>query len=215
MPTQRFLNLSDRKKQLILKAALEEFSTETFDKASINKIIQRAGISRGSFYTYFTDKEELLRYAMEEIRNQVLTLWIQLIDQSGGDLFAGCNSLILRIREACRDGQMQNLHRNFFAAGSLMDVMGPPDETEMLGNAERVLGHLDRKRYRIGSGQDFQRLINLIGGSIGSCILRSMVQPGREEEILADFRAELEILKYGVCIQTEPENQGARDREEE
>lgn len=37
-----------------------------FDEVSINRIIRSAGISRGSFYTYFEDKEDLLGYICEE-----------------------------------------------------------------------------------------------------------------------------------------------------
>ena len=51
MPTQRFLKLKEEKKQVILEAAVHEFSRVPYSSASINQIIKEADISRGSFYT--------------------------------------------------------------------------------------------------------------------------------------------------------------------
>ena len=53
MPTERFYRLAAEKQSAIWRAAFDEFASEPFEKASINRIIQTADISRGSFYTYF------------------------------------------------------------------------------------------------------------------------------------------------------------------
>jgi AcrR family transcriptional regulator len=42
-----------------LHAALDEFSTHGFNAASLNRIIDTAGISKGSMYYYFDGKEDL------------------------------------------------------------------------------------------------------------------------------------------------------------
>ena len=60
MPTERFYRLPEAKKQVIRQAAIKEFARVPFEKASINQIIQNADISRGSFYTYFEDKQDLV-----------------------------------------------------------------------------------------------------------------------------------------------------------
>ena len=68
MPTQRFLKLKEEKKQMILEAAAHEFSRVPYSSASINQIIKEADISRGSFYTYFEDKDDLMRYMLRGFR---------------------------------------------------------------------------------------------------------------------------------------------------
>ena len=45
-----FYNLSDDKRKRVLQAILEEFADTDSEKISINRIIKRANISRGSFY---------------------------------------------------------------------------------------------------------------------------------------------------------------------
>ena len=53
MPKQTFYNLEKDKKDRLIEACLEEFSSYTFTDSSINRIIKNAEISRGSFYQYF------------------------------------------------------------------------------------------------------------------------------------------------------------------
>ena len=59
MPRPRFHKLPPAQQQAILGAALDEFATRGFSAASLNRIIEAAGISKGSMYYYFDGKEEL------------------------------------------------------------------------------------------------------------------------------------------------------------
>ena len=87
MPTVTFKNLNDEKKQCILNAAKSEFSKVSFSESSINKIIKEAGISRGSFYMYFIDKEDLYETVIEnQLKKNFKFLRDELI-KSDGDIF--------------------------------------------------------------------------------------------------------------------------------
>ena len=44
MPTQRFFNLKEEKRKVILDAAVHEFTRVPFSEVSINKIIKEAEI---------------------------------------------------------------------------------------------------------------------------------------------------------------------------
>ncbi len=66
MATERFFKLPAEKQKRILDAARKEFARVPFEEASINQIIKNAGISRGSFYTYFEDKEDLINLLFQE-----------------------------------------------------------------------------------------------------------------------------------------------------
>ena len=56
MPKEAFFKLKNSKKEKIILAARYEFSNLSYDEVSINDIVKRSGISRGSFYLYFEDK---------------------------------------------------------------------------------------------------------------------------------------------------------------
>lgn len=67
LPKHSFTVLPKDKQTRILDAALDEFSSNHYHEASINQIIQTADISRGSFYQYFEDKEDLYFFMISEI----------------------------------------------------------------------------------------------------------------------------------------------------
>ncbi|WP_251859663.1 TetR/AcrR family transcriptional regulator [Clostridium sp. Marseille-Q2269] len=57
-----FNNIPKDKKEAILKAALEEFSMNGYEKASTNKIVEKAGVSKGLLFHYFSNKRRLFIY---------------------------------------------------------------------------------------------------------------------------------------------------------
>lgn len=69
MPRPRFDNLDAEKKKKLLDAAANEFASKPYELASINTILDDAGISKGAFYYYFDDKADL---AAEVFRTQAL-----------------------------------------------------------------------------------------------------------------------------------------------
>lgn len=54
------------KRETILTVALTEFSRNDFENASVNKIIKDASTSKGNFYHYFNNKEELYIALLKE-----------------------------------------------------------------------------------------------------------------------------------------------------
>ncbi|WP_312649382.1 TetR/AcrR family transcriptional regulator [Proteiniclasticum sp.] len=67
MPKPTFFNLPQEKRTKIIEEAVNEFRDNNYDAASINKIVERSGISKGSFYQYFNDKEDVYLYIMSLI----------------------------------------------------------------------------------------------------------------------------------------------------
>ena len=80
-------HLPEEKRNRFLQAAWEEFTTASFAEASINQIVRRARVPRGSFYQYFLDKWDLFSDLMGLIRDHFEEEFRKLSIQSGGDLF--------------------------------------------------------------------------------------------------------------------------------
>lgn len=55
-------NIPEDKKEAILEAALEEFAIGGYENASTNKIVEKAGISKGLLFHYFGNKKGLFIY---------------------------------------------------------------------------------------------------------------------------------------------------------
>jgi AcrR family transcriptional regulator len=60
-----FENLPIEKKQRILQACIHEFGEHGYDGSSTDRIIKKAGISKGGLYEYVSSKEELFLYTVE------------------------------------------------------------------------------------------------------------------------------------------------------
>jgi len=67
MVKQGFLNLAVEEQNRIIDAALDEFAGKDFEAASLNSIIAKAGISKGSMYHYFANKKDLYRHLISQI----------------------------------------------------------------------------------------------------------------------------------------------------
>lgn len=64
MVRPRFAKLPPEQQQAIVRAARDEFAGRGFHDASLNRVIEAAGISKGSMYYYFDDKEDLYAHVV-------------------------------------------------------------------------------------------------------------------------------------------------------
>lgn len=64
---------SIEKKKALKKAAMELFSTKGFHNTSSNEIAKNAGVSIGTFYSYFTDKKALYEELIADLYNTSLS----------------------------------------------------------------------------------------------------------------------------------------------
>ena len=56
--------------QLLIDAALSEFSQYSFEDSSVNRIIERAGITKGSFYYRFPNKYDLYLHLLRQANRE-------------------------------------------------------------------------------------------------------------------------------------------------
>lgn len=71
MTTATFSRLKSPKREAIEKALLKEFSSYPLQEATVARIVEDAGISRGAFYVYFTDLKDAYLYMCREIIRRV------------------------------------------------------------------------------------------------------------------------------------------------
>jgi AcrR family transcriptional regulator len=62
MPKKTFFNLPENKRDKIIQSAMKEFSEKPFKKVTVDSLVERAEIPKGSFYQYFSNKEDIYRH---------------------------------------------------------------------------------------------------------------------------------------------------------
>lgn len=78
----RFEALDKRKQERIYSVALNEFAGKGFRGASINSIVKKLSISKGSVFNYFVNKEGLFQFVFERSIEKVKENLRDLMDDS-------------------------------------------------------------------------------------------------------------------------------------
>ena len=71
MPTKLFIELDSVKKERIMDAALKEFAEYGYENGSTNRIVKNCGVSKGSLFKYFENKEDLYFYMIDTVSAQM------------------------------------------------------------------------------------------------------------------------------------------------
>lgn len=203
MCTETFLRLPEEKRSRFLEAAWGEFTRVKFADASINQIVRRAGIPRGSFYQYFADKEDLFYYLLGDIQAQVVRVFGQQLHKNKGDLFQLQLALyddITRGGERC-----PMLNRCF----RLLQINPGIDLQKLLGGLlQQDIPPELMEKIRLSSlvRQEpayVRRVFLMTLGILGRSIMDSLLQPERTGEIRLELEAQMDIIKYG-CLRQGP-----------
>ncbi len=84
-PKTTFQNLSREKQERIIRIAVEEFGNKGFDGASINTMVDRMNIAKGSIFQYFGDKKGLFLFvfnrSVDMVKDYLRTIRDQSADQ--------------------------------------------------------------------------------------------------------------------------------------
>lgn len=201
MPSDTFFHLPEEKRARFLAAARAEFARASYAEASINQIIRKAGIPRGSFYMYFQDKEELFRYLLCDYTQQMTVQLCRLLDEAEGDLFEAFlrffDLALKHLRTPDGDASLRNLmdilRRN---AGIQVTAVVDP---EHLG--EQLLGllrpHVRKERLSLEREGDLDDMLGLLLG-VTIPALGSALSQADQEAVRVRYQNMLRLLKRGM-----------------
>lgn len=205
MPTERFYHLAEEKKKQIREAAVKEFSRVSFDKVSINKIVQNAGISRGSFYTYFFDKEDVLSYIFEDLILQIQEFCMDILLKEKGDLWNLLMKMFDFVMEVCEKRNIFHVAQNTVGHSAVMKVLeknipccssrqGMPKDDWV----EEIYQAADCSEMRVENVEDFKILFTVcitnIVATIGE-IQQGCIEKSEGRQLLA---RRLNYIQYGA-----------------
>lgn len=202
MPTERFMNLPEEKRQRVHRAALEELSRVPYDQLSINQIIRKADIPRGSFYQYFEDKEDLLVYLMGSFRECFMEYVKTAVKESNGDIFLGCWNILNQMITFGEQEKHYRIMKNVFSGLRVAEVKS----FEILGNISDRFGRqiydlTDKCVFRpdvTGNYEDFIELLDFLGIITRNAFIEIFADITHKDLILDKVKKRLHMIKYGV-----------------
>lgn len=205
MPTERFYRLPEEKRRTILEAAKKEFARVPYEKASINQIIHNADISRGSFYTYFEDKQDILRCILEEGRDEMEAVCRKALEENQGDYLKMLECLFEHfVKTLQRTTQTLDMARNVFSHQENAKLLGMgdlPDPGSELCDKNPIfwiLDKVDRSRMRWGDMAHFKTLTGLGTSALMISVKQYYEYPDQLEQVRNNYHMALEMLRCGA-----------------
>ncbi len=86
------------RKNEILDAAQELFFTKGYKQTSIESIIKKIGVAKGTFYYYFKSKEDLMDKLVKRMTNQILSEIKKITERTDLDALAKLNRAYITAR---------------------------------------------------------------------------------------------------------------------
>lgn len=202
MCKETFLRLPEEKRARVLNAAWDEFTTVSFEKASVNRIIRAAGIPRGSFYQYFEDKSDLFHDLMTQIHDQLTESYRKVLSRAEGNLFRSTlMSYDLIIAEQKRGKMLPAFERCMRVArinpGIDLETLGRGYHPERGQIIEECLRDMDVTPFRRQDTRFLTEVCCMAGMFLVGVLMDCLMNPGQEAERRAELTEALDILRRG------------------
>ncbi len=204
MPTERFMRLPKEKIEAIRIAAAKEFMRVPPEEVSINRIVHDADISRGSFYTYFEDKQDVLKWLIREQAERHFNDYITALEANGGDLWNVFENVFDRGIDSMEEAGLLEIFQNLIRSAKLIELFrGGPDCAPEAVEANRVFlkrlyEHIDHERYPMNQDTLFELVEMQIVVLLMS--IKKFFRDGEaREDASAYYKRHIHMLHYGIC----------------
>ena len=182
--------------------------TPNEELSATQQIIKEAEISRGSFYTYFEDKDDLMRYMLRGFRDTLRKKVFEFLEEENGNPFRLCIRLLKDWIKTGSERITFQIHRNLLAdlsvtgQNQMFGIRGFLMKDELYKSfVEELYNRLDKDRYPT----TIETLCYIVDMAI-MILIKSMAMyyqnPSEKETIIQVLTEEMTILERGMCTQT-------------
>lgn len=201
MPKQTFYNLPEDKRQTLLSAAEKEFSRVPLFEASISNIVKSAGIPRGSFYQYFTDKEDAYLYLLSEQARKRQENFIALLKKYEGDLIGAITEMYRLILLELPEQENLDFLKNAFLnmTHKIENIFNRIfDVNESREQLKEISIVINKQCLNISDDKELHHVIQIITSVTFHNLVEKFAKEMSYEEAMDNFNTEMNLLKKGL-----------------
>ena len=200
MPSETFFRLPVSKQERILAAIREEINKASYDDLSVGSIIRECGISRGSFYQYFHNKEDIFRYMIAEYRSSVIDYAKARMQENGGDLFDTVEATYRHtVRMLCYKDPRSYRQNLFCNIPLLADIWtDPAHNADIYGP---LLPMIDRSRLTVTTDGEVHTLLSMCITVAVKELFGILIADDSEPVALEHFLPKLALLRAAYSRQ--------------
>jgi len=197
MPKDTFMNLNEEKREKVEKAMEKEFARATFEKASVSRIVKDAEIPRGSFYQYFEDKEDAIRYIVQKHISLEHKMIYELLLQTQGDIFDMAVLVFEKMTNETKETDKRELYKNIMKEikKNNIDIF---DENLKFDDLEQVKSIIDKNNLNIQQEDSLKYIMKILINITRSAVIEVIDNKVSIEQGKADLQEQLKILKRGM-----------------
>lgn len=209
MPKQTFFNLPEDKRSKLIESAEIEFTRVPLFQASIANIIKMAGISRGSFYQYFEDKDDLYSYLLEGKLKKAKLYFISLLEKHQGDLIEALMEMYYYLLITLSDEQEKNFLKNamlyttYRVESSFTSVLETYLENQEFKN---VGGLINRQCLNISEDHELLHIFKIVLALAFHNLIEKTVNGLSDDEAMESFKLRMNLIKQGIYKRSKSEN---------
>ena len=183
--------------QILEKALEKEFARASFEKASVSRIVEDANIPRGSFYQYFEDKEDAIRYIVHKHISLEHKMMYELLLQTQGNIFDMAVLVFDRMTNETKETDRKELYRNIMKEIKKNNI-NVFDENMKYENLEQVKKIIDKNNLNIQKEDSLKYIMKILINITRSEVIEVVDNKVSIDQGKADLQKQLEILKYGM-----------------
>ena len=189
MPKSTFFNLEPAKRNKIILAAKQEFTTNPLRNSRVSNIIKEAKIPRGSFYQYFDNLDDLYYYVLDDVFKNIYKAGTRFCDATD-DIFEFSQMAF----EFDYNGFINDMHHRF-----MLNVYKSISSNEdYIVNFMGILNKMDLTKIRFKEEEDLIKMYRMIQELKRSVIQRAVVENSSKEMASNEFSFFLDIIRNGL-----------------
>ena len=196
MPKETFFNLNPEKRRKIEEAILEEFSKTPIEKASISNIITNANIPRGSFYQYFEDKEDSIKYIIENFIETEQKKMCEILKSTNGNIFDASLSIFDHIIERAMIPEKFKLYKNIFSELRRNNTNFFKVKKENLKNNMELC--INKEMFKFENDEELYSFLEIVNCITRIAILDVVSKRKTDKDAKENLKRQLDMLKFGV-----------------
>ena len=199
MPKSTFYNLPETKRKRILEAGKYEFSNTSLKLASVNRIIKRAKISKGSFYQYFINKEEFYWYIIKKQIKRNISMYDELLIKYDGDIFKVEETQFEEMLKLLKDYRTNGLVRNLFLYSyhDIKQKVFDQDEVNFTLMYQIYIEH-KKEEYKVDTLEEFTAFFDMLR-TLANAAVTGVIMNAYSDEFAKDlYDKQISYIKNGL-----------------
>lgn len=201
MPTQTFYNLPEEKRVRLMQAIRSELARVPYDELSINQIVKHAGIPRGSFYQYFTDKQDMLEFLLRDYRRNIVRQIDNSLKHNGGDIFQMFLDILDFTFEFVTEEKNNSFFKNIFSDIRINMNLLQRHARESIYNAfaRALKSRIKMDELDIRNDDDLDNMLGVLLPLTGDAFSCAFFDTSSYEKVRQQYAGRLDLIKRGFA----------------